>query len=116
MVTSRPCSILRLRNGEGRIVGGMPCDMIAVVNRGGTPSETLCSVNAKSLEAVVLAGRPIVATDAMTRRWPEQWREGLEPILFDGSQRWVRWQLQRLVRNLVDRAGSPQVAGKTLTV
>jgi hypothetical protein len=116
MVTSRPCSILRLRNGEGRIVGGMPCDMIAVVNHGGTPSETLCSVDAQSLEAVVLAGRPIVATDGMTKRWPEQWREGLEPIRFDGSQRWVRWQLQRLVRNLVDRAGSPQVAGKTLTV
>jgi hypothetical protein len=116
MVTSRPCSILRLRNGEGRIIGGTPADMIAVVNQGATPSETLCSMEAQTLEAVILAGRPIVATDAITKTWPDQWREGLEAIRFDGSKRWVRWQLQRLVRNLVDRAGSPQVAGKTLTV
>lgn len=116
MVTSRPCSILRLKNGEGRIVAGTPGDMVAVVHNGGTPSETLCSIDAHSLEAVILGGRPIVATDAMTKRWPNEWREGLESIRFDGTQRWVRWQLQRLVRNLVDRAGSPQLAGKTLTV
>jgi len=116
MVTSRPCSILRLRNGEGRIVAGTPADVIAVVHNGGTPAETLCAVDTHDLDAVILAGRPIVATDKMTSRWPDQWREGLEPIRFDGNQRWVRWQLQRLVRNLVDRAGSPQLAGRTLTV
>lgn len=116
MVTSRPCSILRLKNGEGRIVAGTPGDMIAVMDSGTTPAETLCAVDAHTLEAIILAGRPIVATDEMVKRWPEEWRTGLEKIRFDGAQRWVRWQLQRLIRNLVDRAGSPQVAGKTLTV
>ena len=116
MVTSRPCSILRLRNGEGRIVAGTPADMIAVLHDGGTPSETLCSIDANALDAVLLGGRPIVATNQMTARWPEYWREGLESIRFDGTQRWVRWQLQRLVRNMVDRAGSPQLAGRTLTI
>lgn len=116
MVTSRPCSILRLHNGEGRIVAGTPADIIAILHNGGTPAETLCSADANSLDAVLLAGRPIVATDKMTRTWPEKWREGLEPIRYGGSQRWVRWQLQRLVRNMVDRAGSPQLAGRTLTI
>ena len=116
MVTSRPCSILRLKNGEGRIVGGMPADMIAVAHDGATPAEALCAADAHSLDAILLAGRPIVATDQMLERWPDEWRRGLEPIRFDGTKRWVRWQLQRLVRNLVDRAGSPQLAGRTLTV
>jgi len=116
MVTSRPCSILRLRNGEGRIVGGTPADMVLVRDGGGTPAETLCAADANSLEATILAGRPLVATKDIVSRWPDEWRRGLEPILFDGNQRWVRWQLQRLVRNFVDRAGSPQLAGRTLTV
>ncbi len=116
MVTSRPCSILRLKNGEGRIVGGTPADMIAVPDHGATPAEALCSADAHSLDTILLGGRPIVATDGMVKRWPDEWRRGLEPIRFDGTQRWVRWQLQRLVRNLVDRAGSPQLAGKTLTI
>jgi len=116
MVTTRPCSILRLRNGEGRIVAGTPADMIAVVHDGATPAEALCAADAHSLEAILLGGRPIVATDSMMQRIPASWRQGLESIRFDGTQRWIRWQLQRLIRNLVDRAGSPQLAGKTLTV
>jgi len=116
MVTSRPCSILRLHNGEGRIVGGTPADLIFVRDGGGTPSETLAAVDSNSLEAVILGGRPLMATKDMVNHWPQRWRNGLEPILYDGHQRWVRWQLQRLVRNFVDRAGSPQLAGRTLTV
>jgi len=105
-----------LRNGEGRIVAGTPADMIAVVHDGATPAEALCAADAHSLEAILLGGRPIVATDSMMQRIPASWRQGLESIRFDGTQRWIRWQLQRLIRNLVDRAGSPQLAGKTLTV
>ena len=116
MVTSRPYSILRLRNGEGRIVAAQPADMIAVPYNNATPSETLCAANAHTFEAIILAGRPIVAAENIAQRWPEEWRRGMEKIRFDGDQRWVRWQLQRLVRNLVDRAGSPQLAGRTLTV
>ncbi|MGZ4816020.1 MAG: amidohydrolase family protein, partial [Terriglobales bacterium] len=116
MVTSRPCSILRLKNGEGRIVAGTPADMLAVRHLGGTPAETLCSADAPSLQAVLLAGRPIVMTEEIAQRGPQEWRGGMEAILFDGNQRWVRWQLQRLVRNLVDRFGSPRIAGKTLTI
>jgi cytosine/adenosine deaminase-related metal-dependent hydrolase len=116
MVTSRPCSILRLKNGEGRIVAGTPADILAVPHEGGTPAETLCAADAHSLDAVFLAGRPIVMTDEMAERGPEEWRRGMESIRFDGTQCWVRWQLQRLIRNLVDRAGSPHLSGKTLTV
>jgi hypothetical protein len=116
MVTSRPFSILRLRNGEGRIIAATPADMIAVPYHKATPSETLCAANAHTIEAIILAGRPIVAADSIAHRWPEEWRKGMERIRFDGEERWVRWQLQRLVRNLVDRAGSPQLAGRTLTV
>ena len=116
MLTSRPCSILRLKNGEGRIVAGTPADMIAIPDSGNTPSETLCSAGVNSLDAIILGGRPLVATSTMVERWPDEWRQGLEPILFDGTQRWVRWQLQRLIRNFVDRAGSPQLAGRTLTI
>jgi len=116
MVTSRPCSILRLKNGEGRIVAGTPPDVLAVPHEGGTPSETLCAADAHKLDAVLLAGRPIVMTNAMAERGPQEWRRGMELIRFDGTQCWVRWQLQRLIRNLVDRAGSPHLAGKTLTI
>ncbi len=116
MVTTRPCSILRLNNGEGRIVAGTPADMVAVVNDGATPSEALCAADAHSLRAVLLGGRPLVAAEDFMERVPESWRRGLEPIRFDGMTRYIRWQLQRLIRNLVDRAGSPQLAGKTLTV
>jgi hypothetical protein len=116
MVTTRPCSILRLKNGEGRIVAGTPADIIAVANNGATPSQALCAADAHSLDAVMLAGRPLVANDNFLDRLPEAWRKGMEPIRFDGVKRHVRWQLQRLIRNLVDRAGSPQLAGKTLTV
>ncbi len=116
MVTSRPCSILRLKNGEGRIIAGTPADMLAVQHEGGTPAETLCASDAHAIQAIFLAGRPIVQTNEMAQRGPEEWRRGMEPILFDGTQRWVRWQLQRLIRNLVDRAGSPHLAGKTLTI
>lgn len=116
MVTTRPCSILRLKNGEGRIVAGTPADMIAVAHNGSTPAEALCAADAHSLHAVLLGGRPLVATDDFMDRLPESWRGGLEPIRFDGVKRYIRWQLQRLIRNLVDRAGSPQLAGKTLTI
>jgi hypothetical protein len=105
-----------LKNGEGRIVAGTPADILAVPHEGGTPAETLCAADAHSLDAVFLAGRPIVMTDEMAERGPEEWRRGMESIRFDGTQCWVRWQLQRLIRNLVDRAGSPHLSGKTLTV
>ncbi len=113
MLTSRPASILRLRNGEGRIVAGMPADMIAVADTGSTPAEALCSLGQTPV-AVVVSGRPLLVSDVLIGRVPERLRERLRPMWMDAEKWWLEESILVALRAVDGSPDALRVSGKIL--
>jgi cytosine/adenosine deaminase-related metal-dependent hydrolase/ubiquinone/menaquinone biosynthesis C-methylase UbiE len=90
MVTTRAGEVLRLRNGEGRLIPGSIADIIAVPDAGRSPAETLAQLTLAQVELVILSGRVQLASRCLFERLPEALRDGLQPLDIDGLQRWVR--------------------------
>jgi cytosine/adenosine deaminase-related metal-dependent hydrolase len=97
MVTARSANVLRLRNGEGRIRAGSIADLIAVQDKALTPAETIAQLTFDQVELVILSGRVQLASPSLYDRLPDSVRAGLEPIIIDGHQRWLRAPIENLL-------------------
>jgi hypothetical protein len=109
MVTDSAASILRLYRGEGSIRLDFPADLIAVRDQHREPAETLCSLSAKDVELVLLAGRVQLASQFIFERLPLRDRDGLEPLSIDGDIRWLRAPVGELLREAEDVLGKSAV-------
>lgn len=90
MVTARSANVLRLRNGEGHIRAGSVADLIAVRDKALTPAETIAQLTFDQVELVILSGRVQLASSSLYDRLPDLLKAGLQPIVVDGHQRWLR--------------------------
>jgi cytosine/adenosine deaminase-related metal-dependent hydrolase/ubiquinone/menaquinone biosynthesis C-methylase UbiE len=97
MVTARSANVLRLRNGEGHLRTGSIADVVAVKNRGLTPAETIAQLTFDQVELVVLTGRVQLASSALYDRLPPALKTGLQPLIVDGHQRWLRAPVDNLL-------------------
>jgi cytosine/adenosine deaminase-related metal-dependent hydrolase/ubiquinone/menaquinone biosynthesis C-methylase UbiE len=97
MVTERSSSVLRLRNGEGRLKPGSIADLIAVRDRKITPAETLAQLTFDQIELVILSGRIQLASAALYDRLPDSQKSGLQSLCVDGHTRWLRAPVDNLI-------------------
>ena len=113
MVTGRPAEVLRLRRGEGHLKPGSLADILVVRDTGLTPAETLAQLTIDQIELVILAGRIQLAGPSLFERLPTALKHGLQPFEVDGSQRWVRAPIDKLLAEAEESLGSDlRVGGK----
>jgi cytosine/adenosine deaminase-related metal-dependent hydrolase/ubiquinone/menaquinone biosynthesis C-methylase UbiE len=97
MVTVRSASVLRLRNGEGRLRPGSVADLIAVRDKGLTPAETVAQLTVDQVELVILGGRVQLASDSLYACLPNSLQAGLQPLFVEGTKRWLRAPIDSLL-------------------
>jgi len=97
MVASKSANVLRLRNGEGHLKPGSIADLIAVQSKGLTPAETVAQLTFDQVELVILSGRVQLASAGICHRLPESLKAGLQPLIIDGHQRWLRAPIDNLI-------------------
>ncbi|MGH9586641.1 MAG: amidohydrolase family protein [Acidobacteriaceae bacterium] len=97
MVTTFPSAILRLNNAEGSISESGTADLIAVRDTGYSPARTLQRLSTAGVELVMIAGRVQLASNTMLHRLPASARSGLEPLSINGTTRWLRAPVSKLL-------------------
>ena len=109
MVTENPAKALRLRDGEGTVKVHGVGDLIAVLDKGDGPAETLASLSMHDVEFVMIGGCVQLASETVWRRLPHAAREGLEPLRIDGTTRWLRAPVNELLRGAEAALGENSV-------
>jgi hypothetical protein len=98
MVTENPANALRLRDREGTVKKDGVGDLIAVLDKGRSPADTLASLSMHDVEFVMIGGCVQLASETVWRRLPCAARDGLEPLWVDGITRWLRAPVDELLR------------------
>jgi cytosine/adenosine deaminase-related metal-dependent hydrolase len=115
LVTSRAADVLKLRDGEGSLRAGSVADIVAVPDTGLSPAAALVQTIADQIEMVLLAGVPHLLSHEMTSRFPSELRTGLNGIVVDGSERYIRAPVTQLLEEAQSRLGEAmRLAGKVV--
>jgi cytosine/adenosine deaminase-related metal-dependent hydrolase/ubiquinone/menaquinone biosynthesis C-methylase UbiE len=113
MVTTRSASVLRLRNGEGRLRPASVADLVAVRDRGLTPAQTVSQLTFDQIELVLLGGRIQLASDSLYSRLHSSLQAGLSPLIIEGHRRWLRAPIDQLLSQAKRTLGNDlRVGGK----
>jgi cytosine/adenosine deaminase-related metal-dependent hydrolase len=97
MVTKNPAKALRLRDGEGTVKKDGLGDLIAVLDSGSSPADTLASLSIHDVEFVMIGGCVQLASETIWHRLPHAARGGLEALRVDGTTRWLRAPVHELL-------------------
>ena len=118
MVTETPAAMLRLCNGEGSISVSARADLIAIRDTDRDAAECLRNLSAADVELVMIGGRVQLASPAMLDRLPRLMTDGLEPLSFGGTIRWLRAPVRQLFDNAAEvlGAGAVRLGGKSIRV
>jgi len=98
LVTAGAADMLRLIHGEGGIRSGSVADLVALPDASLSPAQTLARARFSDVELVLLGGKPRLFSPRMSQRWPDDWRQGLEPLVVEGTERWVKAPVAWLFR------------------
>jgi cytosine/adenosine deaminase-related metal-dependent hydrolase len=109
MVTTAPAAVFRLQDGEGSIEAGGVADLLAVRDTGLEPTERLRSLSIDDVEFVMVGGEVRLASEDVLERLPLSIRQGLEPLLVDGTIRWLRAPIEKLLEEAEAVLGKGEV-------
>lgn len=114
-VTTGAARVLRMKDGQGKLIPGSVADFIAVQDKLQNPADTLVNLSYRNVELVVRRGVVQLASRAMLERLPEQLRAGLAPLEVEGTVRWIRAPLGRLFAKAINKVGCPlRLGGRRL--
>lgn len=116
MMTEAPAEVLRLESGTGCITVQGPGDLIAVRDTGQDVASRLPDLSNKEIEMVILNGSVQLASQAIMERLPHALKQGMEPLWIEGSIRWLRAPISRLLHEAEKVLGADQVklGGKSI--
>lgn len=116
MVTEAPAAVLRLVDQEGSIRKGGVADLVAVQDDGREGAARLASLSMHEVELVMVGGCVQLASEMMMKRFPKAACRGLEPLWIDGSVRWLRAPISKLLLQAEEvlGKGEVQLGGKQL--
>ncbi len=109
MVTTIPASVLRLKSGEGSITSSGLADLIAVRDTGEDPADRLETLSMRDVEFVMTGGHVRLVSETVMERLPFSARRDLEPLLVDGTIRWLRAPVKMLLRKAEEVLGKGEV-------
>lgn len=109
MVTTKAAEILRLEHGEGIITESGVADLIAIRDSGLSAVERLDDLSMEDVEFVMIGSRVHLASEAVMERLPGSMRQGLEPLAINGTVRWLRAPVSRLLHATEEILGRGQV-------
>jgi cytosine/adenosine deaminase-related metal-dependent hydrolase len=109
MVTEAPATILRLEDADGSIKEAGAADLIAVRDTGKGAADRLHALSMHDVEFVMIGGRVQLASEAMLERLPLSGNQGLEPLSIDGTIRWLRAPVKKLLREAEAVLGNGEV-------
>jgi cytosine/adenosine deaminase-related metal-dependent hydrolase/SAM-dependent methyltransferase len=98
LVTRQAAKLLRLREGQGSLRPGSVADIVAVRDHGQSPADALVELSYRDVELVLIAGCVHLASAEMLQRLPKDTHAGLQLLVVEDTQRWVRAPLERLFR------------------
>jgi cytosine/adenosine deaminase-related metal-dependent hydrolase len=116
MATLEPAAILRLHEGEGSIRVDGRADLIGVRHTGCDGTERIPTLTAADVEFVMVGGRVQLASETILKRLPAAVRQGLEPLWFDGTVRWLRAPIKELLTRAEEvlGVGTLRLGGKPI--
>lgn len=115
-VTDGAAEVLRLQNGEGTLREGAVADFIVMKWQGHSPAESLSKATIEDIHAVVVGGQLNSVSPHLTPCWPKAMLDGLEPVVVEGTERWVRAGISELLTATRQHLGDPiRLAGKGVT-
>ncbi|MBB6146598.1 cytosine/adenosine deaminase-related metal-dependent hydrolase [Silvibacterium bohemicum] len=115
LVTTKAARLLRLNSGQGELKPGGHADLIATKDMSGDPSETLAGISWRDIELVMQAGKVMLASAEIAARLPEELRSGMERIFVDGTKRFVRAPVQKLLDETQTVLGRPlSITGRSV--
>jgi cytosine/adenosine deaminase-related metal-dependent hydrolase/SAM-dependent methyltransferase len=106
MVTGLGANLLH--DGAGAIAAGLPADVIAIRDRGLSPSESLCRATHADIELVLVGGRLRLISEELLERWPGPVPKIFEPIVMKGVKRFVAAPVSRLL-NIARQELGPEI-------
>jgi cytosine/adenosine deaminase-related metal-dependent hydrolase len=109
MVTDASALVLRIGKGAGRIAPQASADLVAVRDTGEDPASLLARLSHEQVELVMIDGRVQLASKEILGRLPAPFREGLEPLWMEGSVRWLRAPISKLLREAEEVLGRSRV-------
>jgi cytosine/adenosine deaminase-related metal-dependent hydrolase len=114
MVLMSPAKMLRLRNGEGRLMPGGVANLIATRDTGQQPGEILAGMSWREVELVIREGRVFLASDMVYQRLPHSETTELVRLCVEDKTRWIRAPLAWLFAEAssVARDGALSLGGK----
>ncbi len=72
-------------------------DLIAVHDKGLTPAQTVAHLTFDQVELVILGGRVQLASASIYERLPDSLKAGLQLLIVEGHQRWLRAPVDELL-------------------
>ncbi len=117
LVTGSAASVLRLRNGEGKLEPGSIADLLVVKRKDETPAGMLMRTRLDAIEMVMVSGEPHLVSAKTALCCPPGLLEGFEDIEVGGTSCFVRAPVRRLLQEACLRLG-PKVclAGRRVSV
>jgi hypothetical protein len=109
MVTETPAAILRLEDGEGTLDISRPADLIAVRDTGEDAVERLRTLSMTDIELVMIRGQIQLASEAVWKLLPPQIKHDLEALWIEGTIRWLRAPIKKLLQEAEAVLGSGEV-------
>lgn len=118
MVTTVPAAILRLANSAGSITESGAADLIAVRETEESPAGRLQTISMEDIELVMIGGSVQLSSHAMLERISASAKEGLEPLSINGTTRWLRAPVSRLLEQAEESLGygNVQLRGKPVCI
>ena len=115
LVTTRAADVLKLEHGEGLLRAGSIADVIAVPDNGLSPAATLVQACADQVELVLSAGVPCLLSKPMASRFPSEFQAGLQEMVVDGSERYIRAPVTHLLHEAKEKLGAAvRLGGKDI--
>ena len=116
MVTTIPAAMLRLDDTQGSLKESGIADLIAVRDTGHDAADRLPTLSMNDVEFVMIGGRVQLASETILERLPLSAKQDLEPLSIDGTTRWLRAPVKRLLRETEEVLGNGAVRLGSRTV
>jgi ubiquinone/menaquinone biosynthesis C-methylase UbiE/cytosine/adenosine deaminase-related metal-dependent hydrolase len=105
MVTGQSAGVLRLGERNSKILPDRDADMIAIRSQEIAPCELLAHASFRNVEMVMVGGRIQLASPSILERLPADLRAGMEPLEIQGTLRWIRAPIQKLLAQAAEHIG-----------